>query len=372
MGTAAPAAESSSLQPLPEPPPTPTGGVLIDPEIVEMTLRAPATARAPLTSLDHLQTKWQNIDGVHLIPADRPRFDFSIEPISLQESIFRHSGWAPRRSKIFSAMKRVHESINNTYRFCNCGASLFVEQSGDGQDFRLRSNTCGSRWCTPCMNERATVLRDNLAILCSGKLVRFVTLTLRHSPTSLKSQIDRLYRSFRELRRREFWKSNVTGGAAFLELKLSSKSGLWHPHLHMLVETKWLEQRELSRSWHEVTGDSTIVDVRPIGAGDDVQRYVTKYVTKPASAEVFAVPDKLDEMMVTLRGRRLCTTFGKWRGEKLEEREKDERPFKSIGRLETFITRARAGDDEAKFVLDRLRDKLRGESGVDPPWKDFL
>ena len=43
------------------------------------------------------------------------------------------------------------------------------------------------------------------------------------------------------------------------------KTGEWHPHVHMfaLLDT-WIDQEHLSETWHEITGDSFIVDIRRV------------------------------------------------------------------------------------------------------------
>ena len=43
----------------------------------------------------------------------------------------------------------------------------------------------------------------------------------------------------------------------------TTKTGEWHPHVHMfaLLDT-WIDQEHLSETWHEITGDSFVVDIR--------------------------------------------------------------------------------------------------------------
>ena len=179
--------------------------------------------------------------------------------------------------------------------------------------------------------------------LCVDKEIRFLTLTLKHSNTPLKDQIDRLLRSFLVLRRRSEWKQNVRGGAAFLEVKVSDKDGLWHPHLHILIEGRWWDTKEISKAWHAVTGDSTIVDITRPRVIEDVCAYAVGYCTKTVHPSVFHDASRLDEAVASLRGRRMCTTFGTWRGTELEPTESDTRVWLCLGRLETVIRRAQDG-----------------------------
>ena len=81
-------------------------------------------------------------------------------------------------------------------------------------------------------------------------------------------------KSFRTLldRRRDYLK-RVVGLMSFARSMgqcihtntYNEKTGEWHPHVHMfaLLDT-WIDQEHLSETWHEITGDSFIVDIRRV------------------------------------------------------------------------------------------------------------
>ena len=50
----------------------------------------------------------------------------------------------------------------------------------------------------------------------------------------------------------------------------NEKTGEWHPHVHMfaLLDT-WIDQEQLSETWHEITGDSFVVDIRKVKKDKD-------------------------------------------------------------------------------------------------------
>ena len=67
----------------------------------------------------------------------------------------------------------------------------------------------------------------------------------------------------------------------------TKKTGEWHPHVHMfaLLDT-WIDQEHLSETWHEITGDSFIVDIRRVkkdkqygysNAAAEVCKYALKF-----------------------------------------------------------------------------------------------
>lgn len=301
---------------------------------------------APSTSLDPLETKSPPPTTAHIIRARWGNPEYDTAPITPAESDFRHSGWAILRLRTYNALTRcsVGEKRLDAFTNCGSGAWLYVAKSGD--DLSIKCNKCHDRWCLACARDRAGKITANLLTVLSSKRCRFITLTLRHSHSALKDQLDRLYRSFAALRRRSFWRGCVKGGAAFLEVKLS-KAGMWHPHLHVVCEGTFVDQRTLSREWLAVTGDSSIVDVRTVSDDGQAAGYVTKYLTKPASHDVYGVPDRLDEMVLSLRGRRLCMTFGTWRGIVLEPAADDDVDWQPIASLDSLRSRAGAGDPTA-------------------------
>lgn len=97
----------------------------------------------------------------------------------------------------------------------------------------------------------------------------------------------------------------------------------WHPHVHAV----WLcHQRpdsfKLSQEWKAITGDSYIVDVRPLDESDPVAAFceVFKYALKFSD---LADPDRLHAYR-TLKGKRLQDSFGDLRGLKIEPEDSDE------------------------------------------------
>ena len=108
----------------------------------------------------------------------------------------------------------------------------------------------------------------------------------------------------------------------FTEIKIG-RDGRWHVHCHIIAESSFLDSQELSREWHSVTGDSPVVDVRAIKDLDHAARYVAKYGSKPCDRSVLFQPSRLIEAITALRGSRMCTTFGEWRGRKLSSPNED-------------------------------------------------
>lgn len=345
-------------------PPAPCGSPLTT---SSATVSGPSAADAPTrteasdpTSLDPLEVDPQPPVDWHCGFSDFGRNEFACAPLLPEEAGFRHGGWQPTRQRIFTALARCRTSRSALEAFATCGSRLFLHVRDDRQDMKLSAACCHNRWCQPCMRSVASTVSANLAGRIDPKRCRFLTFTLRHNSLSLTQQLDRLYSCFSMLRRRQAWKSHVTGGAAFCEIKVSAYDGRWHPHLHVVAEGSFWSQRDIAAEWLAVTGDSTVVHIRAVDDNAKAAGYVTKYLTKPVDASVLGRQEKLDEAIVALRSRRKMFTFGKWRGWKLTEMQPDAHEWRAIDSISSLLSKERDGDLEAVRWLQAARRKWPG------------
>lgn len=341
-----------------------------------MSLTSPGaggTPPAPQSSKLDSSKLLHGVDEVAPLRSYNVHPDYQLETATPGELSFRHSGWATQRRRVWESFQRVGVGGASLQAFAECGSGCWVQHSASKGQYRLSCNNCKSRWCVPCGVARAARLRRSVQQqLQDHERVRFITLTLRHSNTPLSDQLDRIQRDFRELRRRDVWTRAIEGAAAFLEVKVSSKTGLWHVHLHILAVGTWIDSKELSREWHKVTGDSSVVDVRLAKSKGGVAAYVTKYVTKPLDSSVLAAPDRLDEAIVAMRGRRLCNGSGSLRTITADDEPDDALDdWHTIGRLDQLLHDSRLGDKAAAAILALLRsrssDVTRSPGRAPPP-----
>ncbi len=267
---------------------------------------------------------------------------------------FRHSGWSITRNRIYRSLIRTDRSLGRRDSFADCGSHAYVMRSiTNPTDYRIAGSTCQDRFCTPCATTRSRTISSNVVEFLKGKRARFLTLTTVQGSDGLKPALDSLYKSFATLRKTAFWMKHVTGGVAFLEIKYIASSHRWHPHLHCIIEGKYIPQKVLSSLWFKVTRDSRIVDIRQIKDTRLVARYVTKYASKPLNASYIESDDLLDEAIITLAGRRLATTFGTWRSVLLSDSVSDD-GWEQIASLDDLLYRAALGDTEALYIANRL------------------
>jgi hypothetical protein len=188
--------------------------------------------------------------------------------------------------------------------------------------FFVRGLPCLARLCPRCDQARAAHLRERLRRGCAGRDgLRHVIFTLRGDPAAaLPDTIDRLLDGWKEIRRRAVWKrANVKATVRSLEITRGREGAGWHVHLHVLADSGWIDQVELSEAWHAITGDSFVVYVKRKTAEDAIGE-ITKYVTKPAEIDKFTALE-IAELVHALRGRRLVSFTGEWYGAAAEDEE---------------------------------------------------
>lgn len=143
---------------------------------------------------------------------------------------------------------------------------------------------------------------------------------------------------------RELWMRRHRGRGSVLdqveaavwsyEVKRGAGSGLWHPHLHMVaLSPAKPDAAALAGEWHEITGDSFVVDVRPIDQEDVASGFleVFKYALKFSDMEV---SDTYAAFRVLAR-RRLVGSAGLFRGIEIPEQLTDE-PLDDLPFVELF------------------------------------
>jgi hypothetical protein len=94
----------------------------------------------------------------------------------------------------------------------------------------------------------------------------------------------------------------------FFQVKWISESESWHPHLHCVLDAEYLPHKTLKAIWLEITGDSSIVDIKAVRDPQKVAEYVARYAARPCKLKDLE-PEQRIEVVQALHGRRLC---GKW------------------------------------------------------------
>lgn len=281
--------------------------------------------------------------------------------------LFRHSAWTPNRRCVEDVLALIPQAANRLIRFQHCGEHAWVMQSvADPQKYRLACNKCRDRFCEPCARDRARHVASCVAIFAAERDMRLITLTLRQTTATMKQDIDRLYRSFTEMRRAKEWKRTQEGGIYFCEIKRRRNDDGWHTHMHILSEGWPIDKQWLRSTWLKITGDSYIVHIRRCTDASHAAYYVAKYASKGVHGSCYKHPLMLREAMMAIKGRRLVGKYGSWAALdlKTEILTDDWLPVASLSGL---LIRSNAGESFASHVLEMLRSQSCRPTERSPP-----
>jgi len=308
-------------------------------------------------------------------------------PASPGEIAFRHKWWNEKRVIVRAALVRNKFPQKVIDRFDNCGSNCWVYGNKKTGDIRIHANTCKNRWCDPCSITKSRIIGGNIRDEMERrrfKSFQHVTLTLVSSTLPLKAQKIAALLAFKYLRNYKvkvkkhpndtrltsvnWWSQYVEGGVVCFEPMGKKKTKLFHPHLHLITQSRWIPHAELMEAWRACTRkvnpklESFIVGVYRIDSYEAAAAEVAQYAGKgmAALAEHFLDdPKKVDELVTAMQGSRLCTTFGSWRGIPLTQTpEFDATEWRNLGSLNDILAKDQAGDDWAARILQIIRAQV--------------
>jgi hypothetical protein len=220
-------------------------------------------------------------------------------------------------------MKRAFENklrrfgyIEQAEQLKKCSANFTSLVCANGHSFKpIVDYRCHLPFCPDCFEVKShrelarqlpkflQALKDNPHLI-----VAFNTLTIRSDKQrALRAGCRQIKTGFRKLRQRDIWQ-NCAGGIGRIENTFNRKHG-WHPHIHsLLLLSDYIPQNSLSGSWHEITGDSMVVDIRQVRDVAAGLVEVIKYPFKPTDLKKIGKAE-IQEML-DLKGERLGLSFG--------------------------------------------------------------
>lgn len=159
-----------------------------------------------------------------------------------------------------------------------CGARWTVRRCRGCLDTRKFSNHCDLTWCPRCQPRIARERRQSIEFWAKMvKQPKHVVLTCRNTKIITSSQVRKLKDALTRLRRSKFAR-NWAGGCWSFEVTNESRG--WHLHLHLLVDSPWIDAAELARTWGRLVGQEFAIvkvkDARDRGYLGEVCKYAVK------------------------------------------------------------------------------------------------
>ena len=189
----------------------------------------------------------------------------------------------------------------------NCHSYYTVAVCGDCGQVRKFPNRCDQFFCPEC-NNHLTADRTS-QVEWWTKTIRqpkHVVLTIKNVSNITPLHIDELRSFFTKLRHRKAFK-NWRGG--FYSMQITHSATGWHPHIHLVVDTNWIDLNELNSAWRQITrgaGQVTkVMDCRDKG----YLRRVTSYIARGSEMAAWD-PQTIAECINAFRGRRTFGVFG--------------------------------------------------------------
>ena len=148
----------------------------------------------------------------------------------------------------------------------------------------------------------------------------------------------------------------IDGAFYTTEYTYNEKTKQWHPHIHIFaLLNEWIDQEELAETWHDITLDSYIVDIRRVkktkehGYAKGVAE-VCKYALKFSDLSM----ENTFHAFLTLKGKRLTGSFGSMHGLKIDKAVPDEISKDDLPYME-MIYRFVFGEKKSYYDLSSTR-----------------
>ena len=261
---------------------------------------------------------------------------------NLNQRLQRYAGAKSRALDMADYIKTEEVSNNETRKLTkkldDCASYLvFKHYYTENKVILHGMNACGKQLLCPfCAIRRAAkyvkAYQEKVSVVKAENpelQLYFVTLTVKDGENLQErfSHLVKAERSYKRQRRnalagqRFVEYAKAQGGVCSVEFKRGKNSGLWHPHMHMI----WLcseapDAHKLSKEWEALTGDSFIVDVRPMYGEIDGFLETFKYALKFSDLEL---SDNWQAYKI-LKGKRLISSFGVLRGVQVPEELTDD------------------------------------------------
>jgi hypothetical protein len=280
-----------------------------------------------------------------------------------------HKPFIVERSRILVALASSGDEplLKRATKLSQCCCSPLVQLRAEG-GIAVIPVRCRDRLCPLCAHRRSHEMGlKYTAAVNRMDSARHLVLTAPAVDAPLRDQLDQLRASVRRLRQQHGWNKHVEGGVYSIEITRNKQTGLWHPHVHLILTGGFYPHAEAARGWREALMSSEIWGAHGLEQGvivylsavhnrASLAKYIAKYISKPGELHRWP-PSAICEYARAVRGLRMMHTFGVLHGVKLGGDEPNAVPEQSrtiIG-LSELDWRAQQGYPAAEAAVALLR-----------------
>lgn len=260
--------------------------------------------------------------------------DCTVSLNSLQDEI--DSRFAPKKvdSRILGKVYQNLDLQSRAIRVFECGS--FLEFSvGSASSKLFSANFCKDRLCPMCNWRRSLKIFSQVSSVMDvlekeGYQFLFLTLTVRNcSGDELPDVVQTIYDGWRNLyHENKVFKKSVVGTFRSLEVTRNHNTGLFHPHLHVILVCRpdyfkgnnYINHKKWVELWQFACGldYSPVVHIEKIkdngkgvsGAAAEVAKYAVKASDLFAGGDLEEISQYVSSFLNSLSGRRLCGFTG--------------------------------------------------------------
>lgn len=293
----------------------------------------------------HIEADQNSVQPLVTSEISRPRFSYRASLAS---------EFPAKMLAVEDMYSSIDEAQNKNYfsRLLDCRSLAMFQRNEETGKVRVTSEHCGLRWCPLCAKSRqGRIMNEVSSWFEQVSRPLLLTLTLKHTTAPLKHQVYYLYKDFKKLRNRKLFKKNSKGGIWFFHIKRSKTDGLWHPHLHCLMDSNYIDKKALSVLWSKITGGSHVIHLKTVINPRNSVAHAARYAAEPCDVSEMSTEDAL-EVFNTMHGKRLCGTWGSGRTMDLRKpKDKESCHWKNIGTW-TEVQDLAYSDPIAKAIID--------------------
>lgn len=249
------------------------------------------------------------------------------EMVPKEKSVTRSGFYDPHREKqnLFVERMKGHASPAMQSAIRSCHSQVVKISSEDGSRSKTVSvETCGNRFCPYCQARKARRDSDSISYVMNhaksrGLKAIFLTLTIPNvSGAEASSAVDKLNKALKRLLARQAFKRVVKGAIRKIEMTYNSDTGLFHPHVHLVLFVAksyfrskfYLHTEQFADLWAKsMRLDQVVVHVE---AADKAEKELAKYAAK--SSSYLSSQRVFDVFYQVLKGRQLITFSGVCKG----------------------------------------------------------
>ena len=192
-------------------------------------------------------------------------------------------------------------------RLKNCGKYVGYQQCDKGHTQNQVYYCNEHKLCRRCSrrraNENARELEKTIAKMMerprSGYNLRMTTVTKKISGKGIRHDAQEIIKAFpklfRSLWKEDKYKDKNHVDTAWRFLEVGAENGM--VHIHALMWCRYKSHTDISRRWKEITGDSSVIDIRGIGRNGNGSWRVEKPELSKACKEVCKYVTDLDKVI---------------------------------------------------------------------------